>query len=185
MDTHESLPSEPTAGAPLVTLPEPRTHEATTRRANECIKTHALMSLAIGLVPSTVLDVVGITAIELRMIGRLARIYGFPFPGRLAIAKVLIALLGSLPTAYLSVRLHSSLTGVLLYGVKAGLLSATGGASVYAVGKIFQKHFESGGTFLSRDHALIRDCFREQYEAAHVVSSKYRPSAPQPAGVSR
>ncbi len=49
-------------------------------------------------------------------------------------------------------------------------LVVTYGASVYAVGKVFQKHFESGGTFLSLGKTRVRGYFVEKYEEGkHTV----------------
>jgi len=71
--------------------------------------------------------------------------------------------------------MHKALKGVPLlgYAVFAGLLSITGGAAVYGVGKIFQKHFESGGTFLSSDNSLIRDYFKKQYREGKLAAQEY------------
>ena len=48
--------------------------------------------------------------------------------------------------------------------MSAGIYSITGAISVYAVGKIFQRHFESGGVTLSMDNAFLRKIFKEEYK---------------------
>ena len=145
--------------------PEEQIPEIVDLKGENCIKNHVIAAMGIGLVPSALLDVVGITAIEVKMIMDLARIYDFPVPNKLVAYKVLISLIGSIAPVYFSTRMHSALKGVPLVGhaVYVGLLSATGGAAVYAVGKIFQKHYQSGGTFLSKDNSYIREYFKEKY----------------------
>lgn len=148
-------------------------------RAENCIKNHVIAAMGIGLVPSALLDVAGITAIEVKMIRDLARIYEFPTPHRLVLYKVIISLVGSIAPVYFSTRMHAALKGVPLIGhaVYVGLLSVTGGASVYAVGKVFQMHFESGGTFLSKENSLIRDYFRKKLSEGKRVVPGYMAAA--------
>jgi len=183
MGTNEPTASEPAAHASLHTAPERVTDEATALRAEACIRSHAVASMAIGLVPSAALDVAGVVAIEIRMIRRLAKIYGFPYPATLVVLKVLAAVLGSIPTALVAMKLRGSLVGMSFYAVKIGLLSVTGGASVYAVGKVFQRHFESGGTFLSRDSSLLRGFVRNKYDEGKQALAACASPAPQPAGL--
>lgn len=144
----------------------------TALRAELCIKNHVIMAMGVGLVPSALLDVVGIAGLEVNMIRELARLYHFPTPHRLITYKITLSLLGSIGPVYLSNRMHSVLKGVPLvgYAVYIGMLSITGGAAVYAVGKIFQMHFESGGTFLSKDNSLIRDYFKKKYTEGKQVA---------------
>ena len=143
--------------------------------AENCIKRHVIAAMGIGLIPSAVLDVAGITAIEVKMIRDLAKIYNFPVPNRLVAVKALISLIGSIGPVYLSTKMHAALKGVPLlgYAVFAGLLSITGGAAVYGVGKIFQKHFESGGIFLNSENLLIRDYFKKQYREGKRIAKQY------------
>jgi uncharacterized protein (DUF697 family) len=144
-------------------------------RAENCIKNHVIAAMGIGLFPSALVDMVGVTGIEVKMIRDLANVYSFAVPKKLVAYKVLISLIGSIGPVYVSTRMHAALKGVPLVGhaVYVGILSLTGGAAVYAVGKIFQKHFESGGTFLSKDNKYIRDYFKEKYAEGKQVVKGY------------
>lgn len=150
-------------------------HDVMVMRAENCIKNHVIAAMGMGLIPSAMVDVIGITAIEVRMIRNLARIYNFPIPTKLITYKVLISLIGSIGPVYLSTKMHTALKGVPLIGhaVFVGLLSATGGAAVYAVGKIFEMHFESGGRFLSKDNKYIRKYFKEKYAEGKKAVKEY------------
>lgn len=174
-------PTVPVVIYPVEVLPgEQETSEIVRLRAENCIKNHVMAAMGIGLIPSAFVDVVGITGIEVKMIWELAKLYDFPVPNKLVAYKVLISLIGSIGPVYLSTKMHSALKGVPLLGhaVYVGILSLTGGAAVYAVGKIFQQHYESGGTFLSKDNTYIRNYFKEKYaEGKHVVKGYARSAA--------
>ncbi len=140
-------------------------------RADACIKNHVIAAMGIGLIPSVMVEVVGVTGIEIKMIRDLAAIYEFPVPRKFVAYKILISLIGSIAPLYFAVRMKSAVKGLPLLGHAAyvGFLSVSNGAAVYAVGKIFQKHFESGGRFLSSDNATLRGFFKDQYTQARLL----------------
>ncbi|MDD5287274.1 MAG: DUF697 domain-containing protein [Desulfuromonadaceae bacterium] len=175
METAEEKPVNQVVIAPPAERHSSEQTEMLALRAENCIKNHVIAAMSIGLIPSALLDVVGITAIEVKMIRDLAGIYDFPVPHKLVAYKVLISLIGSIGPVYISTKMHSALKGVPLVGhaVYVGLLSLTGGAAVYAVGKIFQMHYESDGTFLSKDNKYIREYFKEKYAEGKQVVKGY------------
>jgi hypothetical protein len=46
------------------------------------------------------------------------------------------------------------------------------GASTYAIGKVFYRHFASGGTFLSFDVDRARDYYQEQFKKGESIVSE-------------
>ena len=52
-------------------------------QANDCIRNHVIAAMGVGLVPSFLLEAVGVTSIEVKMIRDLAEIYRFPVPTKL------------------------------------------------------------------------------------------------------
>ena len=139
--------------------------------ADACIKNHVIAAMGIGLIPSIMVEVVGVTGVEVKMIRDLAAIYEFPVPRKLVAYKILISLIGSIAPLYFAARMKSAVKGLPLFGhaVYIGFLSLSNGAAVYAVGKIFQKHFEFGGKFLSSDNATLRGYFEDQYTQARQL----------------
>lgn len=133
------------------------------QRADTCIRNHVLAAMGIGLIPSFVIEVAGVTGIEVKLIQDLARIYSFPVPGKLIAYKILISLILTVGPLYLAVRMQSAVKSVPVLGhaAYAGFMAVSNGAAVYAVGKIFQKHYESGGTFLGRGSGEIRQAFAD------------------------
>lgn len=158
-------------------------------KADSIIKNNVFLAMGAGLIPMPFVDMVAITSIELKMIHELARAYTFRFPTQMASYKVLISLIGGLGPVYFSDRFHSTFKTVPLVGhaVASVLLSLSGGASVYAVGWAFRKHFESGGTFLNSDSRTLRKYFRDKYrEGRTMIAQLGGESAPlEPASSAR
>jgi uncharacterized protein (DUF697 family) len=134
--------------------------------ADDIIKNHVMVAMAAGSIPFPLIgDMVAVAGIEVHMITKLARAYSFPVPERLVLYKLPISVVGGIGPAYLSVKFGSVIKSLPLAGhvLFLGSLSIAGGASVYAVCKIFQEHFESGGTLLSSDNATLKRYFKEKY----------------------
>ena len=140
-------------------------------KADNIIKNNILLAMGAGLIPMPFVDMIAITSIELKMISELARAYEFRFPTKPASYKVLISLLGGLGPVYFSGKFHTAFKTLPFVGsaITAGLLSLSGGASVYAVGWTFRKHFESGGTFLSSDNSILRKYFKAKYREGRTM----------------
>lgn len=128
-------------------------------RANQIINQHTIAGIVVGLVPLPPLfDVVAVTAVEVHLIAKLADAYSVPIPQRHVWGKVLISLAGGIAPVFISEKSSEMVAGVPLLGYavfRAGL-SIWGGVAVYAVGKAFAQHFQSGGTFLSTDNTILQ-----------------------------
>jgi len=46
------------------------------------------------------------------------------------------------------------------------------GASTYAIGNLFIRHFESGGTLLNMDPQKMREHFKEEFENGKKVAEE-------------
>lgn len=172
MNQEEEVIMDQGEAAAAVNEDADETLEKMRREADVCIKNYVILAMGAGLLPSATVNVVVVTALEVKMIGSLARVYEFPVPKKLVLYKVLISLIGSLGSVYVSVKSRYALKGVPLigYALHVGMMSIAGAAAMYAVGKIFQKHYESGGTFLSSDNSILRDYFKKKYaEGKRVV----------------
>jgi uncharacterized protein (DUF697 family) len=143
--------------------------------ANAVIHKYAFYSFGCGFIPAPVVDVVAVLGFEVLMIQDLSHIYRFPFPGRLVTYKIVVSVLGSILPVYSAMQLQNLIKVIPGLGAAAstGLLAITNGASVYAVGKVFQRHFESGGVFLSSNNIILRRFFKERYlEGKQVLASR-------------
>jgi uncharacterized protein (DUF697 family) len=134
-------------------------------KAENIIKKHIIAAMGAGLVPFPIVDIVAVAMLEVHMITELAAAYNFPVPRALVVYKLLISLAGGIGPIFMSLYFENSVKTLPLVGhaIYLGAFSISGGISVYAVGKLFQKHFESGGTFLSSKNSVLREFFAEKH----------------------
>jgi uncharacterized protein (DUF697 family) len=125
---------------------------------DEIIRNRVYASLAIGLVPVPLVDLTAQVAVQTELLYRLAKAYDVPFKeewGRKAISVVLGSAVPGLLTPSLGdLARYIPLIGP---GLSATSWPITLGASTYALGQVFAKHFASGGTFLDCDFKKIGD----------------------------
>ncbi len=136
--------------------------EPKTDRANEIVKNYALGSLAVGIVPFPLVDMAILAGVQLKMLHSLAKLYDVEFQDTLG-KSVIAALLGGGISSSLSTSLAKS---VPILGLATSMISIVlfGGASTYAIGRVFIQHFESGGTFLNFDPQQVRAYYAQQFE---------------------
>lgn len=159
---------------PIVSSPEPSaSNDAAIRHltANNMIKNYVIMALTAGLYPSPLVDTVAVTALEVKMISDMAKVYEFPVPHKLVALKVLVSVLSSVGMTYMALQFSSvvKMAPGVGHALHTSLFSISGGAAVYAVGKIFQRHYESGGVFLSSNNSVIRRVFNEEYRQGKKI----------------
>ena len=136
------------------------------------IKNRVIASAGLGLIPMPLVDVVGLTSIQLEMVSKLAKLYDVPF--RRDVGKSIIASLvgGVLPVSMVP-GTFSLLKAVPLIGWTTGAvtMSVLGGATTYAVGRVFVQHFEAGGNLLNFDPVAMKAYFAEQFAEGKKVAS--------------
>ncbi|MGR9109046.1 MAG: YcjF family protein [Gammaproteobacteria bacterium] len=147
-----------------------------TQHANKLVRNYSLGSALIGAIPLPIVDLAALAAVQLKMLHGLSKVYGVEFSDQLG--KSLIAsLLGGGLSLSLSTNLASLVKTVPIYGTATGMVSVAvfGGASSYAIGKVFIQHFESGGTFLNFDPERVREYYAEQFEQGKKELKKSVP----------
>ena len=129
-------------------------------RAEQIIRDYAFGSSLTGFIPIPFADTLFLISLQLLMLMLLSKLYCFPFSKHLAKAWISTLLTGLAPKA------ATPLVGSLLklipgVGTLAGgvTTAALGGASTYAIGKVFQQHFEQGGTLENFDPNKAREPF--------------------------
>jgi uncharacterized protein (DUF697 family) len=136
---------------------------AKTAKAERVIQDHVLIALASGFIPGPGLDMAAAFTAQLTMLKRLAAVYDVPF--RPDVAKGVVAsLFGTLGGAGAAAIVGGSFVKTIpIIGTAVGLLGTpvSFGAFTYAVGKVFERHFELGGTFVDLDPKNYREYFRE------------------------
>lgn len=141
-------------------------------------------AMALGLAPVPMLDLVGLFAIEVELVNALAKKYDVPFSKDRA-KNIIGSLLGSALPVALGPAAFSVLKAIPLIGMTAGAATMTimGGASTYAVGRVFNKHFASGGTLLNMEGAKLKESFRNYYNEGkqYVKGLRKKSDAAEPA----
>ena len=132
---------------------------------DKIIKSHVIASMALGLVPVPVFDIAALTTTQMSLLKQLCEHYEVSFTN-FDLKSLLTSLLGgSLPI--ISVVGLSSLVKIVPgFGSIAGMasLSITAGSVTYAVGKVFSKHFENGGTIENLDMKQARSLLKSEFE---------------------
>ena len=122
-------------------------------------------AMALGLAPVPMLDLVGLFAIQTELVNSLAKQYGVAF-SKDRVRNILSTLLGSALPVALGPVAFSLLKAIPLIGMTAGAatMSIMGGSATYAVGRVFNRHFATGGTLIDMDAGKLKESFRTYYD---------------------
>jgi uncharacterized protein (DUF697 family) len=128
-------------------------------------------SAGAGLLPVPGVDIAAIIGVQVKMLQSIANVYEVPFRTNL-VRPLIVALLSSGSAVMAGAVAASLLKGLPVIGSLVGMLSlpAFASASCWATGKVFIRHFESGGTFLDFDPAKARAYYSEQFAAAKTAT---------------
>lgn len=141
--------------------------------SNSVIKNHMIWSMGAGFIPVPIADFFAVSAIQLDMIRQLSKIYDINF--KETEGKAVISALTGSGLARIGARAAKFIPGVgsVLGGVTLAVLS---GASTYALGEVFKKHFETGGTFLDFDPSRLKKFYDEKFEKGKQMAKEMEPS---------
>jgi len=140
-----------------------------TEISNSIIQNHMVWSMGAGFIPVPIVDLFAVSAIQLDMIRQMCKVYDIDF--KETEGKALITALTGSGLARLGARVVKFIPGVgsILGGMTMAVLS---GGSTYALGEVFKKHFETGGTFLDFDPGRLKKYYDEKFEKGKDVASK-------------
>lgn len=141
------------------------------KEANTVIREHIVLSMGAGLIPIIMVDVFAVSALQLDMINQLCGVYNVDYSETQS--KAIVTSLTSSTLARVGGSLVKMIPGVgsVLGGVTVSVFA---GASTYALGEVFKKHFESGGTILDFDPQRLRKMYREKFEKGKKVAEQLR-----------
>jgi len=144
-----------------------------TIRAEAIIKRYMYLSMGAGLIPIPVADMAAVMGLQLRMVAVLAEEYKQDFSHDVGKAFI-AALVGSSVPAAGGPALASLLKRVPVIGQTVGVLAMPllGGASTYAVGKVFSQHFASGGTFLTFNPKSVEKHYEKYFADGKKLIAK-------------
>ena len=138
------------------------------KHADTVIRNHVIWAMGTGFIPVPIADVFAATAVQMDMIRQLCRVYDLEFSetqGKAIVTSLTSSILAR-AGARSVVKLIPGL-GTIIGGVT---ISVFNGASTYALGEVFKKHFESGGTILDFDTDRLKKVFKEKFEKGKKVA---------------
>jgi len=150
---------------------EKATEDVSKEKIDKLIRNHVYASMAVGLVPIPMVDFIGVTGIQINMVRKIAKLYDIPFSKETA-KNIIISLVGGTVPAITSYPVASAVKIIPVVGFSLGAVSMPmiSGASTYAVGKVFYRHFASGGTFLTFDVEKAKAYYADMFQKGKNVS---------------
>ncbi|SBV93077.1 conserved hypothetical protein [uncultured Alphaproteobacteria bacterium] len=139
------------------------------------IRKRVYAAIGVGFVPLPLVDFLGLSAVQLDLIHELAKAYGVEF--RKERVKSIVSSLcgGALTTA--SVPFAASLLkSIPVIGLTTGVatISIMGGATTYALGCVFDRHFRKGGSLVDFDAEEAKTYFKTKVEEGKDFVGKIR-----------
>lgn len=147
------------------------------KNAEVIIRNHMIWSMGAGLIPVPIADFFAVGAIQLDMIRQMCKLYDIDFKekdGKAVVSALTGAGLSRLG-ANAAIKFIPGL-GSVVGGVTMSILS---GASTYAIGEAFKKHFETGGTFLDLDTNRIKKMYNELFEKGKELARELEETKSQ------
>lgn len=143
------------------------------KHADTVIRNHIIWSMGASfIIPIPVADIFAVSALQLDMIRQLCRVYDVDFSETQG--KAIVTSLTSSTLARAGARSLIKLVpglGTLIGGVTVSVFN---GASTFALGEVFKKHFQSGGTILDFDVDRLKKVYREKFEKGKDVADQLR-----------
>ncbi len=142
------------------------------RHADTIIKNHIIWSMGAGLIPIPIVDFFAVSGIQLDMIRQLCKLYDQDF--KESEGKAIITSLTGSGLARIGAKAMIKFIpgiGSVIGGVTMAVLS---GASSFALGEVFKKHFETGGTFLDFDPKRLKKMYNEKFEKGKKVAEQIK-----------
>ncbi len=142
------------------------------KHAETIISNHVMWSMGAGLLPVAIIDIFAVSAVQIDMIRQLCKVYEIPFEetqGKALVTSLTGTALARAGAAS-AIKLIPGL-GTVLGGVAQSVFC---GASTYALGEVFKKHFETGGTFLDFDPDRLRKYYKEKFEKGKKVAREMK-----------
>jgi uncharacterized protein (DUF697 family) len=144
-------------------------------QATQVVDRFSLWSGAAGLIPVPLVDIAAVGGVQLQMLRKLAEIYGISFAdnrGKSVIASLAGAIIPASTATTTAMTFGSLIKGIPGIGWTVGALTMPvySAGVTWVIGRVFMKHFESGGTLLDFDPPDYKEFIKTQQEK---VASKF------------
>jgi uncharacterized protein (DUF697 family) len=149
--------------------------------AQAIVQKHCMYSAGFGIVPLPLFNVAVTGASQLVMLSSLCKLYDVEFSRKWG-KYILSSLVGGyVPTRLAYGGIGMLLSAVPLIGPAVSALTqpAFGYATTYAVGMVFIKHLESGGTLLSLDPTQMKEHYAQEFQQGKLAAGKKGAGKPE------
>lgn len=145
------------------------------QQLDKIIRQHALSAIGVGLLPVPGADFAGLLIVQSNMIKEITRLYEVPFLKEAA-KNALTSLIGGAFFTNAMPILSSMVKAVPIIGQSVGMVTMPifCGASTYATGNVFIKHFESGGNLATFDAGKMKAYYKEMLREGRKVAQNLK-----------
>ncbi len=146
---------------------------AETKTVDDIIKTHVIYAMTAGAIPVPVADFVAVSAIQYDLIQKVAEFHKVDYDSNKG--KTLATSIAGASVSRLGASLVKALPGV---GTVLGIASQViiSGATTYALGKLFDRHFAGNGTLDNLNTDSVKAEFREYVEKGKQYAKDLKKS---------
>ena len=131
-------------------------------KADSIINSHLGFAMVAGAIPIPIVDIVAVTAIQMDMLQQLANLYKVDFNnerGKSLVSALIGTAIGT-TIGRLGASAVKSIPGIgTLLGIGSQVILS--GATTYAIGKVFQSHFQNNGTLFDFSVDAMKAKFEE------------------------
>ncbi len=159
------------------------TSEINRLKADIVITRHFAVAVGAGFIPVPVVDFAVITGVQLTMLAQICNIYKQPF-SKEAATSIITSLVGGAVTGEAgSLAIGSKLKFIPAVGTVLSWLvtPAMAGATTYAIGKVFVRHLETGGSLLTFDGKKMKDYMEKALKEGKRRMPHWRKPVPDAA----
>ena len=142
------------------------------KHAETIIRSHVIWAMGMAVIPLPLADVFAVGAAQIDMIRQLCHVYDKEFSetaGKAIATSLSSSILARIGASSL-IKLIPGF-GTIVGGVTSSVLA---GASTYALGEVFKKHFELGGTILDFDVERLKKYYNEKFEKGKQVAQQWK-----------
>jgi uncharacterized protein (DUF697 family) len=127
--------------------------------------------MSAGLVPIPIVDIAFVSGVQLNMLRQLANLYQINFMESLGKSCISAVVGGSLARVGSSLFKFIPGIGTILGEIS---MAAFAGASTYAMGQVFIRHFKNGGTFDDFNTDLSKKVYEEELKKGKKVVAEVK-----------
>jgi len=147
------------------------------KHADTVVRNHVVFSMGAGFIPIPIADIFAVSASQLDMIRQLCKVYEIDFQetqGKAIVSALTSSTLARVGAGSLAKAIP--IVGSFVGGVTNSVLA---GASTYALGEVFKRHFEKGGTILDFDVDRLKKVYQEKFEKGKEVAKEMKEEEKQ------